>query len=47
MKILKSLIKLDIYVDNDVKKRDHCHVNGKYRASEHRDCNIKSLIKQS
>ena len=24
----------------DVKVRDHCHITGKYRDSEHRDCNI-------
>ena len=28
------------YVDNDVKVRDDCHVTGKCRRSEHRDCNI-------
>ena len=27
------------YVDNNVKKRDHCHITGKYRGSTHRDCN--------
>ena len=33
------------YVGNDVKVRDHCHITGKYRASVHRDCNIKCEIK--
>ena len=28
------------YIDNDVPKRDHCHITGKYRGSAHRDCNI-------
>ena len=28
------------YVDNNVKIRDHCHINGSYRGSAHRDCNI-------
>ena len=38
------------YIDTDVKVRDHCHINGKYRNSGHRDCNIniklnnKSLV---
>ena len=27
------------YIDNDVKERDHCHITGKYRGPEHRDCN--------
>ena len=27
-------------VDNDVKVRDDCHITGKYKVSEHRDCNI-------
>ena len=29
-----------IYVDKNVKVRDHCHITGKYRDSAHRDCNI-------
>ena len=28
------------YVDNDVKKRDHCYITGKYRGTADRDCNI-------
>ena len=32
------------YVNKDVKVRDHCHVNGKYRRSVHRDCNVISII---
>ena len=28
------------YVDDDVKVRDHAHITGKFRSSEHRDCNI-------
>ena len=28
------------YVDVDIKVRDHCHINGKYRGSAHRDRNI-------
>ena len=28
------------YVVSDVKVRDHCHINGKYRDSAHRDYNI-------
>ena len=31
----------NLYVDGDIKVRDHCHVTGKYRGSAHRDCNIK------
>ena len=31
----------DVYVDGDVKVRDHCQITGKYRGSAHRDCNIK------
>ena len=31
----------NVYVDVDVKVRDHCHVTGKYRGPTHRDCNVK------
>ena len=27
-------------IDNNVQVRYHCHITGKYRRSEHRDCNI-------
>ena len=30
----------NVYVDNDVKVRDHCHIIEKYRGSAYRDCNI-------
>ena len=30
-----------IYIDSDVKVRDHCHITGKYRGFAHRDCKIK------
>ena len=30
----------NVYIDGDVKLRDHCHISGKYRGSAHRDCNI-------
>ena len=29
------------YYNCDVKERDHCHTTRTYRASSHRDCNIK------
>ena len=29
-----------VCVDNDVKVRDECHITGKYKASEHRDCSM-------
>ena len=41
MKILELWICDNIYVEGDVQVRDHCHTTGKYRASEHRNCNIK------
>ena len=31
----------NIYVDGDMKVRDHCHATLKYRSSAHRDFNIK------
>ena len=37
----KCWISHNVYVDDDVKVRDHCHITGKYNASAHRDCNIK------
>ena len=36
----KSWICDNDYIDTDVKTRDHCHINEKYRGSAHRDCNI-------
>ena len=33
------------YVDVDIKVRDHCHINGKYRGSAHRDRNINLRFK--
>ena len=30
----------NVYIDGDVKVRDHCHISGKYRGSAHRDYNI-------
>ena len=37
----KSWICDNAYFDGDVNKvRDNCHINGKYRGSAHKDCNI-------
>ena len=36
----KRWIYYNDYVDGDVKVRDNCHITGKYRGSEHRNCNI-------
>ena len=30
----------NVYVDADVKVRDHCNITEKYRGSAHKDCNI-------
>ena len=30
----------NIYVDDDVKVKDHCRMTGKYRGSAHINCNI-------
>ena len=35
----------NVYVDNDVKIGDHCHITGKYRGSSHRDCTINVKLK--
>ena len=32
------------YADGDVKVRDHYHINGKYRGSAHRNCNISAKL---
>ena len=41
MKISRILLNVGsvtmIIFDNDAKVRDHCHINGKYRGSAHRD----------
>ena len=34
----------NVYVDDDVKVRDYCHITGKYIGSAQRDCNIKVEI---
>ena len=31
----------NVYVDDDAKMSDHCHITGKYRGSVCKDCNIK------
>ena len=31
----------NVYFDEDVNVRDHCHMTGKYRDSAYKDCNIK------
>ena len=44
MKIVKTPLRWiwgNVYVEGDVKVRDHCHITGKCRGSAHRDCNIK------
>ena len=30
----------NVYLDGDVKTKDHCHLTGIYRISAHRNCNI-------
>ena len=32
------------YTDKDVRVRDHCHINGKFRGSAHQECNLKLRI---
>ena len=50
MKILKNLLSVGsatmIYVENDVKVRNHYHITGKNRSSAHRDCNINIKLNQ-
>ena len=31
--------------DKDIRVRDHCHINGKFRGSAHQECNLKLRIK--
>ena len=33
------------YTDKDVRVRDHCHITGKFRGSDHQECNLKLRIK--
>ena len=33
------------YTDKDVRVRDHCHINGKFRGSAHQECNLKLSVK--
>ena len=33
------------YNDKDVRVRDHCHITGKVRGSDHQECNLKLRIK--
>ena len=39
-KFIKCWIWDNVFVDNYVKVRDHCHITRKYRSSARRDCNI-------
>ena len=40
----KCWICQNVYVDNDVKVRDHCYITGKYRGSVHRDGNVNHRL---
>ena len=42
---IKYLI-CDVYVEGDVKVRDHCYIFWKYRGSPHRNPNINVLVNQ-
>ena len=44
-KFTKYWIYDNVYVDGNVKVRDHCHIARKYRGSAHRDCHIKVKLK--
>ena len=44
--LLNSWIYDIVYVNGDVKVRDHCHITGKYRNSMHRDYNIRFRLNQ-
>ena len=43
---IKCWICDNVFVEGDVKVRDHCHIIGKYRVSAHRDCNINVKLNQ-
>ena len=34
----------NVYIEGNVKVRDHCHITGKYKGSAHRDCNINLKV---
>ena len=34
----------NVYIEGDVKVRDHCHITGKHRGSAHRDSNVKTKL---
>ena len=36
-----------IYVQGDVKVRDHCHITGRYKSSAHKYCNINVKLNHS
>ena len=40
----KCLICANVYIDGNIKVRNHCHINGKYRGSAHRNSNIKMSL---
>ena len=44
MKILRTHLNVEWYIDGNEKVRDHCHITGKYRGSAHRDCNINVKV---
>ena len=33
----------NVYVDDDIKVRDHCLITGKYKGSSRRECTISTL----
>ena len=37
----------NVYVDDDAKMSDHCHITGKYRGSVCKDCNIIKFLSYS
>ena len=40
-KIMMKILRLNIYVDGDIKIRDHCHITGKYKGFVYKNCNVK------